>query len=118
MQPLSAQLTRLLELPSAYSRFTIALYEAMYTRGSFIAHFNRQGFYKARFTTLAGFDETLRMMNEVQDLKAVLSKVSPEVIANARYKIACLEANVLTQQARISLEHVERLQQQFTKAVI
>lgn len=98
--PLLQQWLRLLELPSAYSRFTVSLYEAMYTRGSFIAHFNREGFFKSRFWTLADFDNTVSMMSEVPELKELIKKTPAELIANARFKIASCEANVLMQQRR------------------
>lgn len=114
---LNAQWLKLLELPSAYDRLTVALYKAMYTRGSFIAHFNREGFFKTRFATLSSFDETLKMMSEVPELNKLLKNTPIELIEMARYKIASLEANILTQQARINLEHVENLKKQFNKAI-
>lgn len=112
------QWLRLLELPSASSRFTVDLYDAMYTRGHFIAHYNRQGFYKARFWRLADFDETLRMMNEVKDLKKLIDATSVELIAHARLKVAEMEASVLYSHIKIQAEHLKNLQSQFNFKLI
>lgn len=112
------QWLRLLELPSAYSRFTTTLYESMYTRGSFIAHFNREGFFKARFQTLADFDHTLEMMAEVPELKRLIEYTPVSVLAETRYKIAAMEANIVSQQAKIMNQHVLNLQSRFSRPLI
>lgn len=44
------------------SKFTVAIYEAMSQNSSFIAHFDRDGFYKARFADREGLKETLRTL--------------------------------------------------------
>ena len=111
---LLSQWIRFLELPSAYSRFTTKLYDSMYTRGSFIAHFNREGFFKARFSSLAAFDLTISMMSKVPELKALLDNTHEDTLADARYSIACMEANILIQKAHIYLHHVAKLQAQFS----
>lgn len=115
---LQSQFERLLALPSASERLTKALYEAMYLRGSFIAHFNRQGFHKARFWTLADFDKTIRMMSEVKELRELLENTDVTLISMARFKIAAMECNNLNQQALINLEHIQKLQNQFNKKLI
>lgn len=115
---LKQQWLKLLELPTAPNRLTKDLYEAMYTRGSFIAHFDRAGFYRARFSTLGAFDQTIDMMLEVPELKALYLSSEPDLVGNARYKIASMEANLLKTQALIMQDHVSRLQSKFTKALV
>lgn len=114
---LLTQWLRLLDLPSAPNRLTKDLYESMYTRGEFIAHFDRMGFYRSRFCTLMDFDQTLEMMAKVPELKELIKQTPVIALANARYKIASLEASILTTKARVMLAHVERLQSQFTRAI-
>jgi hypothetical protein len=95
--------------------FTKELYETLHTRCNMIAHFDRQGFIKARFWTLADFDQTLISMRSSKIGKDLLKNTDGDLLANARYAIAVREARTLTQQARVILDHVEKLQSNFTK---
>ena len=113
MTKLEIQFKRLLELPSAPNRLTKDLYEAMYTSGEFIAHFDRLGFYRARFTTLGSFDQTIDMMLRVPKLKALYASANAEVVARARFKIASMEASIMRKQAEVLNWHVEQLQAKF-----
>lgn len=110
---LIAQWKKFLELPSAENRFTRDLYDYMYILPGFIAHFNREGFVKARFWTLQDFDLTLATLEETGSF--LLTKVDADLIANARYKIAATECAVKMQQSRILIEKCEQLQREFTK---
>ena len=112
------QWNRLLELPSANSRLTRELYETLCTRCNMIAHFDRNGFHKARFWTLDDFDQTLALMCTSETGRKILKNTDSTLIANARYKIACLEAGVVITQARIMQEHVIKLQSKFSRKVI
>jgi hypothetical protein len=115
---LLTQWTRLLALPSAYSRLTVDLYEAMYTKGSFIAHYNREGFFRARFWTLADFDSTIDMMLEVPKLAELIKATPIELLAQCRYKIASSEAAISLKRAKILQEHVLKLQAQFRTPLV
>jgi hypothetical protein len=101
-----------LNMPASYTRFTNDLYEAMYSRGGFIAHFDRAGFFKARFGTLGAFDETLKMMRKVPELKE-LTEVA--TIPEARFKIAQLEHWTMLQQVKVIEEHARNLQSKFIR---
>lgn len=118
IKKLAKQFAKLIENPTMYHKFTKDLYEYMYIRGEFIAHYNREGFFKARFWSLNDFDTTLDIMRRNRELALLLDHVSTDALAMARYKIAAMEANVLTQQARSLEDHVNRLQEQFQLKLI
>lgn len=107
------QWKKFLEVPSAGNRFSIALYDYISGLSGFIAHFNRSGFFKERFQTLADFDLTLELLKNTP----LVSKVSADLIAGARYKIAATECAVKMQRIRILIAHCESLQREFIKTL-
>lgn len=98
--------------------FTKELYEALRQQGNMIAHFNREGFIKARFRTLADFDITIAAMNTSKFGKELIKNTPVDLLSVARYRVACQEANILISQARVIQEHVKNLQSGFSKQII
>lgn len=111
---LKVQFAKLIKNPLHSRLLTKDLYEYISVRSGFIAHFDRDGFHKARFWTLADFDRTIDLMRINKDLKALLDSLDPDAIPQARFKIAQAEANLLRQQAKVKEEHANKLQKQFS----
>lgn len=80
-----------------------------------IAHFNKEGFIKARFWTLADFDQTLSSMRTSMTGRLMLEQSDTDKLAMARFRIAQAESARLNQQVRVMQDHAKRLQAQFTK---
>lgn len=97
--------------------FTEDLYKFLRNHCNMIAHFNRKGFIKSRFRTLADLDQTINSMLSSKIGKEIIRSTPTKLLSEARFKVAALEANILTQTARIHLQHVENLQRQFLKAL-
>src|SRR5690606_3590335 len=95
--------------------FTQDLYETLHTRCNMIAHFNKEGFVKARFWTLADFDRTLEAMRSSMTGRLMLKQTDADKLAMARFRIAQGEAARLNQQARVMQDHARKLQAQFRK---
>lgn len=95
--------------------FTRDLYETLHTRCNMIAHFNKEGFIKARFWTLADFDQTLSSMRTSMTGRLMLEQSDTDKLAMARFRIAQAESARLNQQVRVMQDHAKRLQAQFTK---
>lgn len=74
------------------SKFTVAIYEAMYINSNkFIAHYNRDGFYKARFESRDGLSETLTQLESIKptdDVKRILKSIPSQYSVEARELIA------------------------------
>ena len=95
--------------------FTQELYETLHTRCSMIAHYNRQGFIKARFWTLADFDQTLAAMRSTMTGRLMLEQTDTDKLATARFIIAQAESARLNQQARVMQDHAKKLQERFSR---
>lgn len=97
--------------------FTKDLYEAVSIEPGFIAHFNREGFIKARFRTLGDLDQTLQLLTLSKRLDYLVKDMPAEVLAEARYKVAARESSLLKQRAKVLAEHAKQLQRKFQRAL-
>jgi len=95
------------------SRFTRELYEALYMSSGFIAHFDKNGFHKARFWTTHALDYTLETMAKSPKLKALIDSVNIDEQIQARLTIARGEYSTLCAQAAVMLEHAARIKAQY-----
>lgn len=95
--------------------FTQDLYETLHTRCNMIAHFNREGFIKARLWTLSDFDQTIESMKSSKLGRELLKNTDLDKLAMARYRIASAQRGHLLKQAEIYKYHAEKLQNQFSK---
>lgn len=115
---LQFQFVKLIKFPTMQIYLTQDLYEYMRDRSGFIAHYNRQGFHKARFLTLADFDRTIELMRLDKDLKILVDNIPTDDLSWARYSVASSEASLLKKQAEIYMYHVNQLQDQFTVPLV
>ncbi|HMX98730.1 MAG TPA: hypothetical protein PK473_03145 [Nitrosomonas sp.] len=99
------------------SRFTKDLYEAMYKRGRFIAHYSREGFHKERFLTVDGLDFTFLMMREVKELKELLYSVDTEELIKAKLMVARIEVDTLNSQIEVLKHHVQKIKDRYKPEV-
>lgn len=101
-----------------YSRFTKDLYNAMYTKGSFISHFNRNGFYKARFCSIADLDYTMELMNLVPELQTLLNNSDIQDLITSRLNVARMEYSILVTQKAVIESHIKALKAHYNEGVI
>ncbi|HRT83951.1 MAG TPA: hypothetical protein P5523_04870 [Bacteroidales bacterium] len=95
------------------SRFTKDLYEAMYPRGRFIAHFDKNGFHKARFWTVNDLDFTFTMMREVKELKELLYSIDTEELIKARLRVAKIEVSTMQAQIGVLQWHIQKIKDRY-----
>ncbi len=111
---LQEQFQRFVKNPLIPKYFTKDLYEFMHVRGCFIAHYNREGFYKARFLTLDALDRTLEIMSKDKEgLKDLYMSVSSDDLGMMRYRIASAEASILNLQRQNIEAKIKDLQSSF-----
>lgn len=112
------QFKKLMKYPTMPRYLTVDLYEFISIRGGFIAHYDRNGFHKARFWTLRDFDHTITMMSANKELAKLLNSISMDELGWARFKVASAEASLVKAQAAAMQYHLEQLQSKFTKELI
>lgn len=112
-QRLVTQFLKLMKNPLSARLLTVDLYDFMYARGGFIAHFDREGFHDARFTSVHRFDHTLELMRGHVELNVLLNTANSQTIAQARRMIAMNQAAELTKYIQKTQERLNSLQAEF-----
>ena len=93
-----------------YRNFTTDLYSSFYVSAGFIAHFNREGFYKARFMTKSDLDQTVAIMLRKDSLVAHLLNNTNATLLSAMYsRIIKNEIENTSKQVKTLNEALERL---------
>lgn len=106
---LQKQWDRFIKSNYSYHRFTKDLYNAMYTKGGFIAHYNKEGFYKARFCTLSDLDHTMTLMNSIPELYTLLDNTHTEHLINSRNNVIDVEYRSLIRERELIDERMNTL---------
>lgn len=70
---------RFVESGFAFSKFTKSLYQYLSLNFSFIAHFNREGFYSARFDNPRGRVQTFLQISKALDFRPTGGDLNREI---------------------------------------
>jgi len=85
MKNLEYQIGRFFSYGMKRGHFTKAMYEFLSTQCGFIAHFDRKGFYGARFYDLDGLIYTLRVLVELKSDASESGYVKSRLSAEAKH---------------------------------
>lgn len=118
MDQLTQQWIKFVKSGYQASRFTRALYDAFYLSPGFIAHYDRDGFVKARFMSVEAIDSTLGNMRLSDRLLPLLEATEMKDLIAARFRIAKLEISALETELAIKKEQIENLKSQYKEGVI
>lgn len=118
MDQLTQQWIKFVKSGYQASRFTRALYDAFYLSPGFIAHYDRDGFVKARFMSVEAIDSTLGNMRLSDRLLPLLKATDAQDLIAARLRIAKLEVSALETELAIKREHIQHLRSQYQTGVL
>lgn len=101
-----------------YPYFTIAIYEHLYQdTNRFIAHFNREGFFTARFHDHAALQATISIMWKVAEKNKITRKLllslEPTEFAVACAKVAVETVNRYEHQKAILDTHIRQIKERY-----